>query len=204
VGGRIQELNLLPGDTVGYAVGVNNSGQAVGSSGVCSNTAIAPIPTAPHAVLWDSDGSPIDLGHLEGTPPGIYNQATSINDRGDVVGWACVGPSTNPATCMEDAFLWTKDTGMQDLGGLPGAIASGPPCCNTINNNGVIVGVSIYASYERAVVWHGKGPVDLNTLIPKNSGWLLECAQGINDAGEIVGFGTLNGSMHAFLAKPTY
>jgi probable HAF family extracellular repeat protein len=69
----------------------------------------------------------------------------------------------------------------------------------------VIVGVSIDASYnERAVVWHGKGPVDLNTLIPENSGWLLECAQGINDAGEIVGFGTLHGSTHAFLAKPGY
>jgi probable HAF family extracellular repeat protein len=124
--GRIQELHPLPGDTVGYAVGINNSGQSVGSSGLCSNTAIVPIPTAPHAVLWDSNGSPTDLGHLEGTPPGIYNQATSINDRGDVVGWACVGPSTNPATCPEDAFLWTKDTGMQDLGRLHGPSQPGP------------------------------------------------------------------------------
>jgi len=203
--GRIQELNPLPGDTVGYAVGVNNRGQAVGASGLCSNTVIVPIPSAPHAVLWDSNGSPTDLGHLEGTPAGIYNQATSINDHGDVVGFACVGPSTNPVTCIEDAFLWTRDKGMQDLGRLPGDIAAGAPCCNTINNNGVIVGLSVDASYnERAVVWQGKGPVDLNTLIPENSGWLLECAQGINDAGEIVGFGTLNGSTHAFLAKPRY
>lgn len=203
--GQIRELRPLSGDTVGYAVGVNSSGQAVGSSGLCSNTAFTPIPTAPHAVIWDSHGSPTDLGHLEGTPPGILNQATGINDRGDVVGFACVGPSTNPATCLEDTFLWTKETGMQDLGRFPGSIVTGPCCSRTINNNGVIVGVSIDASYnERAIVWKDKVPVDLNTLIPQNSGWYLECAQGVNDAGEIVGFGTINGATHAFLARPRY
>jgi probable HAF family extracellular repeat protein len=205
--GRIQELHPLPSDTVGFAVGINANGQAVGASGLCSNTAfLTPFgPFAPHAVLWDRNGSPTDLGHLEGTPAGIYNIATSINDRGDVVGFACVGPDTNPATCIEDAFLWTKETGMRDLGGLPGAIASGPPCCNTINNSGVIVGVSIAADYtETAVIWQNKVAIDLNTLIPKDSGWYLVCAQGINDAGEIVGFGTINGSTHAFLAKARY
>jgi len=205
--GRIQELNPLPGDTVGFATGINDRGQAVGASGLCSNTAyLTPFgPFAPHAVLWDSDGSPTDLGHLEGEPAGIYNIATSINDRGDVVGFACVGGDTNPATCIEDTFLWTKETGMQDLGRFPGAIATGPPCCHTINNNGVIVGISIDASFnERAIVWEGKTPVDLNTLIPKDSGWYLVCAQGVNDAGEIVGFGTINGSTHAFRATPRH
>ena len=203
--GRIRELNPLPGDTVSYAVGVNNSGQAVGSSGLCSNTVMIPIPLAPHAVLWDSNGSPTDLGHLPGTPAGILNQATGINDRGDVVGFACVGPSTNPATCPEDTFLWTKETGMQDLGRFPGSIVTGPCCSHTINNNGVIVGLSLDASFnETAIIWQGKGWVALNTLIPKNSGWYLECAQGINDAGEIVGFGTINGSTHAFLATPRH
>jgi len=59
-----------------------------------------------------------------------------------------------------------------------------------------------------ARLYRGRGDLakqvatDLNTLIPKNSGWYLECAQGINDAGDIVGFGTINGSTHAFLATP--
>ncbi|HLY17862.1 MAG TPA: hypothetical protein VKR61_11605 [Bryobacteraceae bacterium] len=205
--GRIQELPPLPGDTVGWATGINAWGEAVGSSGLCSNTAyLTPFgPFAPHAVLWDRNGFPTDLGHLEGTPAGIYNVATSINDRGDVVGWACVGPDTNPATCIEHAFLWTRETGMQDLGLYPGSIANGPPCCHTINNRGQVVGTAIDANFnETALVWQGKVPVDLNTLIPPNSGWRLECAQGVNDAGEIVGFGTMNGSTHAFLAKPTY
>jgi uncharacterized membrane protein len=201
--GEIQELHPLLGDTVGYALGVNNSGQVVGGSGLCSNTTWF-FGISPHAVLWDSDGSPTDLGHLKGTPPGIYNVATSINDRGEVVGFACVGPSTNPATCPEAGFLWTKDTGMQDLGLFPGAIVTGPPCCNTINNNGEIVGFSVDGTTfnETAVVWQGNAWVALNTLIPKDSGWYLQCAQGINDAGQISGFGLINGEVHGFLLTP--
>ena len=153
-------------------------------------------------MLWDSDGSPTDLGHLEGTPAGMYNVATSINNHGEVVGFAQrrTGTSLQRAS---NTFLWTKETGMQDLGWFPGAIVTGPPCCHTINNSGQIVGVSIDANFnERAIVWQGKTPVDLNTLIAKNSGWYLQCAQSINDAGQISGFGTINGVVHAFLATP--
>jgi probable HAF family extracellular repeat protein len=207
-----KKLSPLEGDTVSFALGINDNGQAVGWSGLCSNTTSYAAPTgpaAPHAVLWESDGSPTDLGHLEGEPPGVYNIATSINNRGEVVGWACVGPSTNPATCIEHGFLWTRETGMQDLGIFPGAIATGPPCCNTINNKGEIVGTAIFASptsscplYECAVVRQGNMWVDLNTLIPADSGWYLVCAQGVNDAGEITGFGVINGEVHAYLAIP--
>jgi hypothetical protein len=43
---------------------------------------------------------------------------------------------------------------------------------------------------------------DLNTLIPENSGWYLQFGASINDAGEIVGWGTINGNIHALLATP--
>jgi hypothetical protein len=43
---------------------------------------------------------------------------------------------------------------------------------------------------------------DLNTLIPADSGWYLQSALSIDDAGEIVGYGTINGNAHAFLAIP--
>jgi probable HAF family extracellular repeat protein len=43
---------------------------------------------------------------------------------------------------------------------------------------------------------------DLNTLIPAGSPWYLLQALSINDAGEIAGYGTINGETHAFLAKP--
>ena len=45
---------------------------------------------------------------------------------------------------------------------------------------------------------------DLNNLIPVGSGWLLIKAYGINDAGQIVGYGTLSGTYHPFLLTPVY
>ncbi|HEY3701676.1 MAG TPA: hypothetical protein VGL32_05420, partial [Acidimicrobiales bacterium] len=44
---------------------------------------------------------------------------------------------------------------------------------------------------------------DLNSLIPAGSGWVLDQARAINDAGQIVGWGTINGHEHAFLLTPT-
>jgi probable HAF family extracellular repeat protein len=44
--------------------------------------------------------------------------------------------------------------------------------------------------------------LDLNNLIPANSGRLLQGAYAINDQGQIVGFGTLNGQAEAFLLTP--
>jgi hypothetical protein len=49
------------------------------------------------------------------------------------------------------------------------------------------------------------GPmVDLNTLIPPDSGWTLLTARGINDVGQIVGTGKLPGNdiIHAYLLTP--
>jgi probable HAF family extracellular repeat protein len=43
---------------------------------------------------------------------------------------------------------------------------------------------------------------DLNSLIPAGSGWVLTSARGINDAGQIVGTGTISGVQHAFLLTP--
>ena len=44
--------------------------------------------------------------------------------------------------------------------------------------------------------------VDLNSLIDSISGWELEQAIGINDAGQITGFGWIGGQRHAFLLTP--
>jgi probable HAF family extracellular repeat protein len=193
--GEIRELPPLKGDTVGFAFGINDYSQVVGASGLCSNTSIPPNPAAPHAVLWEGDGSATDLGNLGGT----YNVASSVNNRGEVVGGAL---SSKDGTIH--AFLWTRYTGMQDFGAFPGAIVTVPPCCNTINDKGEMVGFSIDGTTfnSRALIWRDKVPMDLNTFIPKGSPWYLQAAQSINEAGEIVGQGLINGAVHAFLATP--
>src|SRR5262249_10170381 len=65
--GEIRELRPLDGDAIGMAFWINDNGQAVGTSGSCGNTYVPPIAAGPHAVLWDKDGSPTDLGNLGGT-----------------------------------------------------------------------------------------------------------------------------------------
>jgi probable HAF family extracellular repeat protein len=133
-----------------------------------------------------------------------------------VVGFAQLSDGT------QDGFLWTRETGMQDLGGFPGAIATGPPCCNTINDSGQVVGFSLDENFNsRAIVWRDKTPVDLNTLIPADSPWYLLAAESINSAGKITGQALLKSScdggtadmawlnnqgacpvVHAFVATP--
>jgi probable HAF family extracellular repeat protein len=194
--GDVRELPPLPGDTVGFAWGINDRGQAVGSSGLCANTSLPPLPpNGAHAVLWERDGSPTDLGNLGGTS----NVASSINNRGDVVGTSQSSKDGNI-----HAFLWTKKTGkMQDLGTFPGAIATIAPCCHTINNSGEVVGFSIDANFNtRALLWKDKALTDLNSLISKDSPWYLQAAESINDAGEIAGYGVIDGNVHAFQATP--
>jgi hypothetical protein len=44
--------------------------------------------------------------------------------------------------------------------------------------------------------------VDLNTLITPGSGWELTIARGINDSGQIAGYGILHHDQHAFLLTP--
>jgi probable HAF family extracellular repeat protein len=191
-------LRPLMGDTVSFAVGINNYGQAVGVSGLCSNTVVPPInvPAGPHAVLWEKDGTPIDLGTL---PGGVGdNVANSINDRGDVVGTEVMSDGT------VHAFYWNKATGLRDLGLFPGSFLTVPPCCNVINNHGLMTGFAIGANGPVAFLWKNGTYTDLNNLISKDSGWYLTNATSINDSGQITGYGvrTDTGELHAFLATP--
>ena len=48
-----------------------------------------------------------------------------------------------------------------------------------------------------------RGMVDLNNFLPSGSGWTLNIATGINDAGQITGYGqNAQGDTHAFLLSP--
>jgi probable HAF family extracellular repeat protein len=197
--GKVRQLSPLKGDTVAFGFGINDKGQAVGSSGLCSNTALPPFtngPLAAHAVLWEKDGTPRDLGSL--VKGGAINIPGGINDRGEVAG------GSQSSSGAPHAFLWTKETGMHDLGTIIGDFASAAPCCHTINNRHEIVGFSCPGPNGmcRAFLWQGKDPLDLNALAP-GSPLYLQQALSINDAGQIAGFGVTNsGETHAFLATP--
>src|SRR5207245_8849479 len=93
-----------------------------------------------------------------------------------------------------------SDGQMVDLGSLGGSSS----CGLAINNSGAVVGFATTRAneYHAFVSINGGRMQDLNRLIPRNSGWVLGQANGINDAGQIVGYGTIHGHTHTFLLTP--
>jgi uncharacterized membrane protein len=188
-------------DTVSFGFGINNKGEAVGSSGLCSNVGLPPGvmgPFGPHAVLWEADGTATDIGYPEAT----VNIGNSINNQGNVAGGSIFADGTGAT------WVWSKQTGRQLLPTLPGAFFSVAPCCNTINDSGQITGFSIDASGPSAVVWLNQKIYDLNSLVAVNAndGLYLLFGQSINEAGEITGQGCVQPDctvMHAFVATPS-
>ncbi|MBT4821659.1 MAG: cadherin-like domain-containing protein, partial [Lentisphaerae bacterium] len=53
-----------------------------------------------------------------------------------------------------------------------------------------------------AMLWDRYGGVNLNTMIDSSSGWTLETATAINDAGQITGYGLHQGRKQAFVLSP--
>jgi probable HAF family extracellular repeat protein len=73
-----------------------------------------------------------------------------------------------------------------------------------VNDSGQIVGGSdLSGGGTDAFVYDTvHGMQDLNNLIPSNSGWTLQEAQGISSAGHIVGFGYQGDNQALFLLTP--
>jgi hypothetical protein len=57
-------------------------------------------------------------------------------------------------------------------------------------------------TYNAAVLWQDGQLVNLNDLIPADSGWVLVGAYGINNDGVIVGYGFLDGEQRGFVLTP--
>jgi probable HAF family extracellular repeat protein len=199
--GQLMQLSPLSPDPDSAATAINDRGQVVGISGLCSNAVGG--TSAQHAVLWEPDGKPINLGNFDG---GVaWNTPTAINNRGQVVGFGnqarTQGGAFNPV-----AFFWDKEHGIRSIapiGDDSNSWAWG------INNHGVVVGQSFGGTddpFGRAFLYEHSSITDLNALIQPNSSLHLELANDINDEGEIVGFArdTNTGATVAFLAVPAY
>jgi probable HAF family extracellular repeat protein len=87
-----------------------------------------------------------------------------------------------------------------DLGTLGGTLSGG----YGINNYDWVVGwaEATNGGGPRAFVHDGTRMTDLNSVLWNPGGWLLREADAVNDAGQIVGSGVLNGQEHAFFLQP--
>ena len=125
-------------------------------------------------------------------PPGAsFSRAFGIiYQNALVVGEADFGAGAHAA-------VWDKNNVATDLGTLGGPTS----VAYDVNEGGDVVGASdVPGGARHAFLVTAGGPmVDLNTLIPANSGWVLDEARAINRQGQIVGNGTLNGKARGFL-----
>lgn len=180
---------------------LNNKGTVVGAQN---------HDGTPHAaILWE-DG---EIRILDDTPK-KWSWATNINEKDEVIGWLKEYDGMS--------FVWSSDKGLRKLGYIKDRYTffnGGRTKAHSINNKGQVVGWSSYSTVPGPLIWpfvfrddgrafywdERNGMVDLNELVSNMGDWerLVE-AFGINDKGQIVGWGLKKGSdyKHPFLLVP--
>ena len=164
------------------AVAINDAGDVVGH-----------LYTQYHdgeqrAVIYHA-GKVVEIGTFGGNG----SIAVAINTSGQVAGYADL-PGGD-----KRAFLFAHGK-MKNLGTLAGGTQS---FAYGVDDHGRVVGASdAKDSPLRAIIYSDGVMQDLNKLIAADSGWLLTEAKGINESGQIVGYGFLEGERRAFLLTP--
>lgn len=162
------------------AEALNNHGDAVGAYWSESSS--------PRAFLWLRDCGAIDLSSLTGK---TVHFARGINGSGVVVG-QCTNEDTSRA------FVWSAVDGLVPLDDH-GADRS---AANGINNQGQIVGHFRIGQRQCACMWdRDRNLIDLHDLLPNLNRWQLHSATAINDRGQIIGRGVLEGVHQTFLME---
>jgi len=188
--GEARPLPTVAGDPDGFVQGINDQGQAVGSSGSCTNIAT-------HAVLWENDAA-FQLADLGPTGDDAY----AINDHGQIVGYV-----TSPDRTTIFPVVWQNGAhgGVTSIPILPG---DGAAFATGINNRGQVVGSTFNSQgWSHGFIWQDGVVADLNSLIPGDSNLFIIAASNINERGQISGMaqvmsGPDEGKIHAILLTP--
>jgi probable HAF family extracellular repeat protein len=214
--GVLTNLGALPGSPYSGASWISSNGLIAGVSENGQNDPLTGFPVG-HAVLWQGGGI-TDLGTL----PGGYNSvAQAVNSRGQVVGLATNG-TPDPFSIFygilgfstgtqSRAFLWDKQSGMQDLGTLGGPDA----WAALINDRGQVAGIADTSftpnqnngpscapntPTQEPFFWEKDWMIDMGTF-----GGTCGIANALNGRGQAAGQSYLadNLTAHAFLWDKT-
>lgn len=180
-GGTMTDIgNLLPNNHNSYGYGINDAGYVAGTDyDNAFNKSSAFLYNGSSATVLSFSGWNDTYG-------------LAINKNDHIIGYVSDSGST-----VNHAFRYSS--GFVDLGTLGGYFSY----AISINNSNIIVG----GSYTDAngLIYHAfictnSSMFDLNNQLDNSgAGWVLNEARAINDGGQIIGIGTLNGVKHAFL-----
>lgn len=208
------------------ATGMQVIKNAATASGINAHGSIAGMSLNFRATIFSARGT-TDLGTL-----GDFSIAIAINAQGHAAGYS---PLT--AGGPVHAFFFSgKGKGMQDLGTFgsgDNAVATGVNDSDLVVGYDIVaiaggavahvahivtdhsglwrvggIAHDLLVGTSQPFVWSATtGMVDLNMLIPQDSGWSLTTASGIDKAGEIVGAGVVSGptgpvAVHGFMLIP--
>jgi probable HAF family extracellular repeat protein len=178
--GVLTRVGTLPGGTQSAAFGINQDDVVVGDANLAD-------PNVVHAFSWRA-GAVTDLGAL---PGGTFSAASDVNAAGTAVGVSTFDGGT-PFAGARHAVMFSggRVTDLRFPREADGSRST--DFANAINDQGTIVGtgavLSIYKPrVTHAIRWRDGQAVDLNALIPADSGFVLKTANDINSTGQIVG-----------------
>lgn len=212
------------------AMGINDAGQVVGLSQTsdgsaqafrtAANAAINPATDniEPHTgpgTTTNSEARNINnsgdvLGDYHDTALSDYRFFVAYHDGTFVDGPGSISVETSKTNINDSDQVGGSNTNAlgvwQNGAGLALATCANVQDCplRSLNNSLQMVG-QLYSpsAPQRAFLFMGGAVYDLNTLIPTNSGWVLTDAVAINDNGQIIGTGTLNGVTHVVRLDPS-
>ena len=175
----------VPGTFYAQAFALNDAGVVTGTFYNAGDNTL-------RAFTWSAGGAATMLPTLGGNT----SEGNGINNQGDVVGDSfrtasarrdrgCCGPR------RAESSIWAR------LAERPAA-----PATSTTTGRSSATRSMPRVPPRAFLSEAGAAMVDLNTLLPPASGWVLLSANAINDAGQIVGEGTFNDEPRAFLLTP--
>jgi len=185
---QMTSLGTLTGDTTSYAHAINDQGQIVGIS---QGDAI-------HAFLWEN-GAMTELDTLDDLLTGGDTIAVldlDINNEGQVLVSYRTTNGASGAYIYENAARTLLDDGFP---------TDGTVSATAINDLGQVVGTIDNASDwdGEGFLWEDGAVTALLELLPDNTDWESVNPRDINDAGQIVGVGEIDGDTRGFVMTPT-
>ena len=179
-GGSIHDLGALPGYSESHGLGINDSGQVIGSADDISASG-----EGLHRAFLYQNGAMKDLGTLGG----INSVAYGINNAGVVVGWADnltgAEPFVYSGGVMRDLFALVPDGGAWSTGMAETINDKGQIAGTAFHNGGlyIFLATPVAVPEPGAVACFGVGLVALGGLLRRRVRAALACPAAFESGG---------------------